>query len=131
MFQYLELAGQIALPTDKNDPRNFWLGCIGVRRDGVIVSAKNGAVFATANYNYQLIPNSHAEGRAMRKMGKRGTLYVTRVSKKTRMYAMARPCGVCQIRIRANNIDKVVYTINENQYGIWYPDSDTDKVFEF
>lgn len=131
MFDYLELAARISLPTDDNDPRNFWLGCVGVRRDGVIVSAKNGAVLASANYNYQLIPNSHAEGRTLRKLGKRGTLYVARVSKKTRSYAMARPCGVCQIRIRASNVDKVVYTINENQYGIWYPNSDTDKVFEF
>ncbi len=128
MFQ---LASKVSLPTDLHDPRNFWLGCVGIRDDGKIVSAKNGSVFSTETTNYQHMPNSHAEGRVLRKLGKGGTLFVSRVYKIGMDYAMSRPCPMCQTRIRAFNVKKVYYTINAEQYGVWSPSLDTDKVFNF
>jgi tRNA(Arg) A34 adenosine deaminase TadA len=126
----LKLAGEISKPTIEDDPRNFWVGCVGVRDDGAIVSAKNGAVFSTDVDNYQLLPDSHAEGRVLRKLGKGGIIYVARISKSAGGYAMARPCGMCQIRIKSFDVKKVYYSINDTHYGIWFPEDDEDKVFK-
>ncbi len=76
-----------------------------------------------------MIPESHAEGRVLRKLGKRGTLYVARVTKVTREFAMSRPCPMCQNRIKAFDVKKVYYTINKDQYGVWTPDTDLDRVY--
>jgi len=130
MLPLLQLAAEVSLPTSDNDPRNFWLGCVGIREDGVQVSARNGATeFSYEVESYQLVPNSHAEGRVLRKLGKCGVLFVARVSRKDRSFAMSQPCGMCQVRIRAAKVKKVYYTINDNQYGIWLPDSDTYRIY--
>ncbi len=127
-----KLAGKVALPpADSYDPRNFWLGCVGIREDGKIVSAKNGSVFSTETDNYQHLPNSHAEGRVLRKLGKGGIIFVSRIHKIGMEYAMSYPCAMCQTRIKAFNVKKVYYTINDEQYGIWVPHLDSDKVFSF
>ena len=131
MLPLLISASQVAVPNDGNDKRNFWLGAIGIRNDGVSVSSKNGAsAFSASVETYHLTPNSHAEGRLLRKLGKYGVVYVARVSRKDRSLAMARPCGMCQIRLRGYNVRKVFYTIDDNHYGIWYPDKDRDKIIE-
>jgi cytidine deaminase len=130
MLPLLTLAAEIALPTNDSDPRNFWLGCVGIRDDGVQVTAQNGAAhFTTSVENYQLVPNSHAEGRVLRKLGKCGVIFVARVSRKDRSLVMSQPCGMCQVRIKAAKVKKVYYTINDNQYGIWLPDSDTYRIY--
>lgn len=131
MLNLLRQAALIALPSSDIDQRSFWLGCIGIREDGVMVSAKNGAVeFHNTIENYQLVPSSHAEGRVLRKLGKGGVIFVARVSRKDGSLAMARPCGMCQVRLKSFKVRKVYYTINDKQYGVWYPDSDTDKIFK-
>lgn len=130
MLEILKQAGQISLPTIPDDPRNFWIGCIGIRQDGVRVTSKNGAVYSSDVDNYQLMPLSHAEGRVLRKLGKGGVVYVARIAKKERKLAMARPCGMCQTRLRALEVERVYYTINHNQYGIWFPKDDQDKVYD-
>ena len=130
MIPMLKLAGEIAKPTIDNDPRNFWVGCVGIRDDGTQVSAKNGSVFSTDVDNYQLLPSSHAEGRVLKKLGKNGIIYVARISKSDGGYAMARPCGMCQVRIKSFDVNLVHYTINKTHYGIWIPDTDEDRVYK-
>lgn len=131
MLPLLISASQVAVPNDGMDKRNFWLGAIGIRHDGVSVSSKNGAsAFSVSVETYHLTPNSHAEGRVLRKLGKYGIVYVARVLRQDRSLAMARPCSMCQIRLRAYNVRKVYYTIDNNHYGIWYPDKDVDKIIE-
>lgn len=126
----LLMAAKIALPTTDNDHRNFWLGCVGVRHDGVMVSAKNGASeFSESVQQYQLQPNAHAEGRVLRKLGRRGVVYVARVAKKDGKLAMSMPCPMCQVRLRGMQVNKVYYTINESQYGIWYPETDKHTIY--
>lgn len=129
IINFINLAAQVSLPTDKNDPRNFLIGAVGIREDGVIVSAKNGAVLSTDVDNYQYLPSSHAEGRALRKLGKNGILFVARLRKIDRELAMARPCNMCRVRIKSFNVKKVYYSIDPFHYGIWYPNSNIDKVF--
>lgn len=130
MLEMLLKAAEVALPNDTNDLRDFWLGCVGIRQDGAIVHSKNGAIkYSTSVENYQLVPSSHAEGRVLRKLGKCGIVFVSRVAKRDGSLAMARPCPMCQIRLRAFQTQKVFYTINQTQYGIWFPESDKDKVY--
>lgn len=127
MIELLKLAGQIALTTDDNDARNFWLGAVGIRKDGTQVSARNGAVFTTTS-DYKVVALAHAETRLCRKLDKHSVVYVSRISRKDFSYAMARPCAVCRIILKANAVQKVYYTIDNSSYGIWYPSSNTDVV---
>lgn len=128
MLDYLKMAAKIAVPTDENDPRSFWLGAIGIRSDGVMVSSKNGAVFYTSSSKRKIIPGTHAEVRCVYKCDKGSTIYVARVARGTRQLAMSRPCRTCQSVLKSKKVAKVYYTINNHQYGIWYPDRDTDFV---
>jgi tRNA(Arg) A34 adenosine deaminase TadA len=129
MLDLLLFAAKIACPDDSNDDRNFWLGCVGLRKDGAMVFSKNGAVFSTTVEDYRLLPGSHAEGRVLRKMDWGGVLYVARVTRKDRSLAMARPCPMCMIKIKAKGIKKVFYTINQNQFGVYCPSSDKDRIY--
>lgn len=130
MISQLIQAAEIALPTTDNDYRNFWLGAVGRREDGVLVTAKNGAAETSHSVKqYELQPNSHAEGRLLRKLGKNGIIYVARVAKGTRKFAMAMPCGMCQIRIKSAHTRLVYFTINETQYGVWIPKTDKVKIY--
>lgn len=131
MLPILLSAAEMAVPHFDQDRRNFWLGAIGIRADGATVSSRNGAVSYSASVEtYHLNPNSHAEGRLLRKLGKGGIVYVARVFRKDRTLAMARPCGMCQTRLKAFGVKKVFYTIDDHHYGIWYPDKDKDKIVE-
>jgi cytidine deaminase len=129
MIEMLLMAAKIALPTNDQDARAFWLGAIGIRKDGAIVVARNGAVHSTIIENYQLIPGAHAEGRILRKIDWGGTIFVARVLKKDRSLAMSSPCDMCRTRIKSKGIKKVYYTINESQYGIWDVRKDVDRVY--
>jgi tRNA(Arg) A34 adenosine deaminase TadA len=124
----LLFAAKIAIP-NFNDKRHFWLGCIGLRRDGALVHSKNGAVYSTIVDDYQLIPESHAECRVLRKMDYGGVLYVARVMRKDMSLAMARPCPMCMIKIKSKGIKKVYYTVNNYQYGLFIVKSNHDTIF--
>lgn len=132
MLHLLHQAAEVALPSSDIDYRDYWLGAVGVREDGVLVSAKNGAAsFRTTIKSYELLPTSHAEGRILRKLGKGGTIFVARVSKKDGSLVMAMPCPMCQIRIRSFKVPKVYYTINSQQYGIWDVKKDSHRVCDW
>jgi hypothetical protein len=130
MLTLLLQAAKVAMPTDENDPRSFLLGCVGIRKDGVIVSAKNGAVQSSTTENYQKIPSSHAEGRCLRKLGYGGVVFVARVSKRDNNLAMARPCFFCRIKLRSKYVEKAYYTIDPNHYGVLYLKNEIDRIFE-
>lgn len=132
MLKLIEMAAKVALPSDyANERRGFFIGAVGIREDGTIVSAKNGAVeFEGTVEHYQLLPNAHAEPRCLRKMGKRGTLYVARVLKGTGGFAMSRPCIICLPFLRAFQVRKCYYSINDHQYGVLDVAKDTDRVFD-
>ena len=131
MLPLLMQASRVAIPNNKLDKRSFWLGAIGIRHDGVQVFSKNGAsAFSASVESHHFTPHSHAEGRVVRKMGKAGTIYVARVARKDRSLAMARPCSMCRCLLKSHNIKKVYYTIDNDHYGIWFPQSDKDLVFD-
>lgn len=132
VLNYLHMASQAAPPNENEiDPREIWIGCIGLRTDGAIVSAKNGSIFTTdTGDDFQLIPDVHAERRVIRKMDWGGTLFVARVRRVDLVWAMSRPCSMCQVFIKSKGIKKVFYTINKTQFGRWNPRTDEDRIFD-
>lgn len=120
---YFELAAKVALGGDQN--RNFFVGSVGIRRDGVMVSARNGAVFSTDVANYNTIPISHSESRIVNKLSKGSVVYVARVARKdngitstgTPLFVMSKPCKGCQISLKVHGVSKAFYTIDVDSYG--------------
>lgn len=132
MKELLLKAAKIALPSDPDDLRTFWLGAVGIRKDGKHVYAKNGAArFHDFLGNYETLPASHAEGRLVRKLGKGGIIFVARVARKDGSLKIARPCGMCRTLLHSARVHKAYYTINSFQYGIWDVAKDYDEVFYF
>ena len=131
MPKHLITAALNSLPNLEDDNRNFWLGAVGIRHDSAIVHAKNGSISCDRTFKrHEKFPYLHAEGRVIRKIGTFGkAIYVSRISRLDGSFAMARPCGTCSILITSRNIEKVYYSINSNQYGIWLVKKDQDKVF--
>ena len=125
----LLLAAAKAASPDVDDSRNFWLGCVGIRQDGVRVYSKNGASRVSDTIeNFQPLPYAHAEARLLRKLGKGGIVFVARVAKKDYALTMARPCGKCIQLLKAADVERVYYTINDFQYGIFFPQTNKDII---
>ena len=60
----------------------------------------------------------HAEASALRNVDAVGaTLYVARVTRRN-TWGMARPCSSCESLIRAAQVRRVVWTVEDNEYGI-------------
>lgn len=119
------------MPTNDGDSRSFLLGAVGIRDDGAKVSAKNGATqYSTFIEDFRKNVHSHAEGRLLRKLGRNGIIYVARVAKLDGGLAMARPCGLCRHRIKSSGVKKVFYSIDNNHYGIYFVEADSDRIVE-
>lgn len=123
------MAADIGMPRVFNDTRHFWLGCVGIRKDGTIVTSQNAAVYCSSPNTYQPISVAHAEGRVLRKLGKGGEIFVARISKLNHSLAMALPCPMCQTKIRSSKVEKVYYTIDDQSYGLWIPKKDSFRTF--
>ena len=89
---------------------------------------KSGRVLSiSTNYNKRsrtTPPNrwsTHAEIRALRNASdtKNSTLYVARLSKND-SYATAKPCAWCMEHIITAKIDRVVYTISDDECSSFY-----------
>jgi hypothetical protein len=94
------------------------LGAVGVRKDGVIVSAKNGSVkVSSADGDGFSFPTAHAEHRCVKKMDVGGVVYVARVLRDGSL-AMSKPCPDCERSLRGRGIKKVYYSINDVEYGV-------------
>jgi cytidine deaminase len=127
---HLIRAASYAIPRHNNDSRNFWLGCIGIRADGAMIISRNGEIRHGINLvKFRSNPNSHAEIRAAKKLGRGGILFVSRVSRENHSLAMARPCGMCRNILRAFEVQKVYYTIDDDHYGVWMVKDDYDKIY--
>lgn len=126
-MHFLMLAIKAAMPTSENDLRNYYLGCVGLRKDRTIIFSQNGAFVYSSPIEmqkYKKLSSAHAECRALRKMDKGGELFVARIRKLDKSIAMAMPCQMCQVKIKAAGIKRVFFTINQHQYGVWSVSSD-------
>lgn len=115
----LALAAAHALPKD-GDPRNFWLGAVGIRADGVLVKARNGSLKPTspAVPGKHREPSIHAEVRLCRKLDLGAEAFVARVSRETGQWALAKPCSGCLSCLLAKGVKRIYYTISPNEYGV-------------
>jgi cytidine deaminase len=95
----------------KLDPRTFLLGAVGLRNDGVYVSARNVSAL-------DVVPDYHAEARLVRKMTPGSTVWVARVTRKDGKWAMAKPCPGCERRLRSAGVERVIYTIGPGEWGV-------------
>lgn len=110
-MKYLKLASEIAKRDKRN--KNYKLGAVAVRSDGSICYVHNLKVRTPTR-------TAHAECRALNKSGKCNTLYIVRVLSDG-SWANARPCSSCRETIKQYKVKKVVYSISNSEYGIWYP----------
>lgn len=104
----LLLAAGVAI--SKDDRRTFRLGAIGMRSDGVLVSALNGPTKIPC-------PGGHAEARLSLKLTFGATVWVARVIADGKL-ALARPCKTCMCRLRSKRVSRIVYTISDDEYGV-------------
>lgn len=95
--------------------KNYFLACLALRKDGVMVHSTNSTVAENPT------PSAHAESRCLRKTGSEAILWVARVLKDRKTWAMAKPCRHCRSLILNKNVKRVYYTIGPNEYGIWNP----------
>lgn len=112
MKYYLKLAVKIA--KKGREDRNYKLGCVAIRKDGVIVAAHNAMAKRMPFYS------AHAERRVIRKAGYGATLFVARILSNGD-WAMAKPCPTCQVVLKARRVKRVIYTIGPGEYGVWEP----------
>lgn len=105
---YLNLAALFAV-SSAPDIRNFRLGAVGERNDGVRVFARNGSGIVPT-------PDAHAEARILRKLDVDATVYVARILRNNQ-WALAKPCQPCQKRLAAKGVSRVYYTIAPGEYG--------------
>lgn len=113
-IRILSNAAEIAA-NSKNTDKNFFLAAIALRADGAWVMATNQTAHDAQR------PCAHAEARALKKAGKGCILWVARVLKDKKTWAMAKPCSKCQALLQNKRVNKVYYTIGPNEYGTYYP----------
>lgn len=109
MHKYLRIASHVSV---KGSPfRRAYVGVIGVRADGKIVSSFNGC----AGNRYA---PAHAEARLSRKLDVGSIVYVARTRRDNGVISMARPCKNCYMVMKHRGVAKVIYTISENEWGV-------------
>lgn len=99
----------------KNTDKNFFLAAIALRKDGTWVWSTNSTVMESP------MPSAHAEARVLKKAGQGAIIWVARVLKDRKTWAMARPCRTCSALIHNRLVSKVYYTIGPNEYGVYLP----------
>ena len=108
IFNYFEVASKLAF--SKKDGRTFFLGAIGIRKDGKIVTAINGS---------SKIPNrkAHCEYRLTSKLDVGSIVYLVRI-RRDGMFGNSKPCPNCQKVLRTTGIKRVYYSIANDEYGV-------------
>jgi hypothetical protein len=109
-LRLLSITLEIAARKRFNDVRNFRIAALGVRSDGAIVTATNGAVLQTGVMKYNSFPRAHAEARLSRKLDVGSVVYVARASKLHGHGVLAKPCPTCKQFLVSRGCQRVVYT---------------------
>jgi tRNA(Arg) A34 adenosine deaminase TadA len=108
--KYFRLARQVALKGDtKEIGRQYRLGAVGVRNDGVIVTSTNIPCRCPER-------TAHAEARLLRKLSYDSEIYLVRILR-SGILAPAKPCKNCETLMRLRGVKKCYYSISEVEYG--------------
>jgi len=109
--KYFALAAKVAqLGDSKEANRQYRIGSVGVRKDGVIVCSSNVSI-RTPN------KDAHAEARLAKKLTPQSVVFVVRIDR-AGDFKMAKPCEACAKKLRLSKIRKCYYTINNSEYGV-------------
>lgn len=106
--KYFRLAKQVA--ENGKDLRQYRLGAVGIRSDGIIVTATNIPCQCPQEM-------AHAEARLARKLDRGATVFVVRILRCGAL-APARPCMNCQAAMWKRGVKKVYYSISNVEYGV-------------
>lgn len=91
--------------SSSDDGRTFLLAAIGIRSDGAIVTSHNALACGPT-------PKTHAEARLARKLDVGSIVFVARVLRRDGSTAMAKPCELCEARLRRVGVVRVWYTVD-------------------
>jgi tRNA(Arg) A34 adenosine deaminase TadA len=109
--QMLAISVRVALMGDTD--RKYCLGAVAKRTDGALVYAYNGRPL-------NVHAPSHAEFRLSKKLDSSSTVFVSRVNRNTGVIALSKPCNACQIALKSRNVNKVIYSITDKEYGVMF-----------
>jgi tRNA(Arg) A34 adenosine deaminase TadA len=111
VLDLLKIAAEVARP-EMDRSRKGIIGAVGVRKDNVIVHARNGIIpFPSGRY-----PAIHAEARLCKKLGRGAVVYVAR-TRKDGSLALARPCINCIQIMTSYKVKAVFWTIDNDDWG--------------
>jgi len=110
--RYFAIAKQVAGLEKSGYRRKYRLGAVGIRSDGVIVSASNLVTPA---------PNQrcHAEYRLSDKLTPKSVVFVVRIDRENN-FTLAKPCVNCEGKMRNIGVSRVYYSISNKEYGVLY-----------
>ena len=114
----LNLAKKIAEANDFNE--KWMLGCVIVKGGSVLSVGMNKPKNDPAYIDFEHC-SIHAEVDALKKLTKPAkgcVMYVARYCKGGDT-GLAKPCSRCALEIRNSGVKRVVYTIDNNTYGVW------------
>lgn len=95
--------------TAKKDDRVYKHGAVGIRKDGAMVTARNGNPKEPDPYH-------HCERRLVRKLDKGSRVYLAR-SLADGTWANSKPCYSCEVALVSAGVRKIFYTIGPQEYG--------------
>lgn len=102
---YIQLAAQEAVK--RIDCRQFLIGAVGIRNDGVTVYSRN---LPAPNRT----PKAHAEARLVCKLTPDSEVYVARV-KRDGSFGSAKPCINCEKTMISAGVKRVYYTTDDGK----------------
>jgi len=106
----VKLGGSFTLAGDQN--RAFWLGAVGIRKDGAVVRARNERTKVPT-------PCAHAEARLCKKLGKDAPMVIVVRLLKNGNLSMAKPCPNCERALRRHRVKKVFYSTENGIRVLW------------
>lgn len=120
IFQYLSVAANMA--RKKKDQRTFFLGAVGIRKDGAFVQSFNAPSFHPT-------PCGHAETRLARKLDRGAIVYVARV-RADGSFGNAKPCANCEKVLRQKGVKKIYYSLGDEEYGVLHINKNYEPVLK-
>lgn len=108
-LQMLHRAAAVA--SKRRDQRSFLVGAVGLRADGALVHAHNGA-------DTDVSATIHAEVRLSKKLDVGATVWVARAARLNGQLALAKPCPNCERVLRRNGVRRVVYSTGPDSFEV-------------
>lgn len=111
--KYIKLARETAISGRTKD-KGYHLASVCIRSDGSITKGHN----TRSNDQNRFV---HAEAKSILKAGHGAKLLIVVRVFADNTLALAKPCNSCQRLIKQYKVKKVIYSISNNEFGVWYP----------